>query len=281
MNLKKLLQFISLLLTLYTAGCIGPPPLITKMEELIALEQYQEAIEVGEELLKQGSLDNENQLKVMFLVANSHRSAGNFANAIEKYRETNDKHLEIRLNDKSFKDEHDVKPRCDIGIIFSIEYDKRDVPYDSEDYTILAWNYLDGLKFDIVRKIINICFEDIPDLEELAKEQQKKYNREPRKDYWALNHMGTLIYVKGWSYEDEGDRLKGLNYQLRKNHLYIAAIDCYSELQKYTGAHCYPKENKIPWNVWDVARNHMKIILEEKIEKEPVDGILKEERAPP
>lgn len=257
-----------------------PAPTMEQIWHVRKQKKHKEVIEKIEVFLEVKKRNEDTSGTCMFLQADSHRQLGGFMQAEELFVKAVREYPHAKYHDPNYGD-IPVKPQCDVGLRLVAERDKYDFPEKSEDYTTLAWKYLDKERFDTAIFMAEACIHRFQG--EARKQQaahEKKYKRIPPKlspkpeenkeilrQFWALYDVGTCYFIVGQAYEKQGDLAAKRDSVREACEFYDKAIKCYDEvINKYPSAQCFDPDGSWYWSVKKGAEDRNSII---KLHKRP------------
>ncbi|MBN2317124.1 MAG: hypothetical protein JXM79_24575 [Sedimentisphaerales bacterium] len=161
-----------------------------------------------------------------------------------------------------------VQPQCKVALRLITEKDTCRFPRDSNDYTTLAWKYLEKEKPDTARFIAMCCIDRFGSM---AEKQQATHRQEyetkrptldedPKKNetvlekYWALYDVGTCFFILGQACEQKADLVAEKKNVTEACAFYKDANMNYDiVIQKFPDAQCFDPSGPWYWSVKDGA----------------------------
>lgn len=175
-----------------------------------------------------------------------------------------------------------VQPLCELGLRLIAEEDACRFPKDSNDYTTLAWKYLNKNKFNTA---IFMAWRCITPFKVRATQQQEAHRQEygdrlPELDkdptrnkgilerYWALYDVGTCYFILGQAYEYKGDLAAKQKSISDARAFYRSAIEYYDiVIQRFPAAQCFDPRGPWYWQVKEGAEERSDRINAHKLTK--------------
>jgi tetratricopeptide (TPR) repeat protein len=161
-----------------------------------------------------------------------------------------------------------VRPQCEVALRLVAEQDTCPFPRDSNDYTTLAWKYLNEEKLDTAGFMATGCIDRF---RSVAEKQQAAHRREygdkrpmldkdPEKNkgilekYWALYDVGTCYFILGRACERKAALAANKKTVTEACAFYREANKYYDiVVQQFPDAQCFDPSGPWYWSVKDGA----------------------------